>query len=271
MMVQFEVTTRCNFDCFYCAGRTMRQGDLAYETFVHLLGPYVERHEVPAIVSLQGEGEPTLHKEFFRMAEYVRAIGSIPYTITNGTYKHPERFVGLFPAVGVSVDSLDESAAIKIGRYNLPRVVSFVQALAPYLTVVVHSVANRVHTPRIADWCKKNGYRHVVQPLQRKQDYSRRYMPSAPLPEVRRGFSCEYLKQKKMRYYTLDGIAMPCCFIKDANAFEGIDTMLRHQEKGTWPTVCVGCRYGEQANFSGKHRETPGDSKDLAATGLRTS
>src|SRR5581483_11858571 len=108
MMLQFEITTRCNFDCFYCAGRAMRQGDMPFGTFKDLLGCHVARNGVPSRVSLQGEGEPTLHHDFFRMAEYVRALGSTPYTITNGTYKHPERFVGLFPRVGVSVDTLDE-------------------------------------------------------------------------------------------------------------------------------------------------------------------
>ena len=36
MMVQFEITTRCNFDCFYSAGRAMRQGNMSYETFAAL-------------------------------------------------------------------------------------------------------------------------------------------------------------------------------------------------------------------------------------------
>lgn len=37
MRTQLEITTRCNFDCFYCSGREMRQGDMHYETFTGLI------------------------------------------------------------------------------------------------------------------------------------------------------------------------------------------------------------------------------------------
>jgi molybdenum cofactor biosynthesis enzyme MoaA len=60
-MLQFEITTRCNFTCFYCAGRHMRQGDMLYETFAALLERDIAIHGVPNVVPLQGEGEPTLH------------------------------------------------------------------------------------------------------------------------------------------------------------------------------------------------------------------
>jgi len=244
MMVQFEITTRCNFDCFYCAGRHMRQGDMPYETFTALLERDIATHGTPDVVSLQGEGEPTLHHDFLRMAEFVRDKGATPYTITNGTYKHPERLIGLFPKVGVSVDTLDEAAGEKIGRHNLPRVLSFIEALAPHLEVVVHSVTDRQHTPRIAKWCKERGLQHLMQPLQRKPDYSRYYAKAAatsPPPQGR--FSCGYLAHPRMRYYNLDGLEMPCCFIKDTGVYEGMVAMARHQEAGTWPKCCTGCRY----------------------------
>ncbi len=244
MMLQFEITTRCNFDCFYCAGRAMRQGDMSYDAFKELLERHVTRHGAPSLVSLQGEGEPTLHHDFFRMAECIRAVGSTPYTITNGTYKHPGRFIGVFPRVGVSVDTLDEREAVKIGRYNLPRVISFIESLAPHLAVVVHTVESRLHTPAVADWCRKNGYAHVIQPLQRKPDYGRRYLSPAQVPVAQGNFSCAYLSQPRMRYYTLDGLEMPCCFIKDTAGYAGIEALQRHQAQGTWPSVCVGCRHG---------------------------
>lgn len=243
LLLQIEITTRCNFDCFYCAGRAMRQGDLSFAAFTEILDGHIARYGVPNTVSLQGEGEPTLHHDFFRMAEHVRALAGTPYTITNGTYKHPERFIGLFPRVGVSIDSLDALAAAKIGRYNLPRVLSFVEALAPHVQIVIHSVAHRVHTPVIAAWCRAHGYRHMVQPLQSKADYSRRYLPAAE-PHVPPGrFSCVYLERIRMRYYTLGGTEMPCCFIKDESQFPGIEAMRRQQAQGVSPICCAGCRF----------------------------
>jgi len=109
--LQIELTTRCNFDCFYCAGRDMPQVDMSFELFEQRLQEHIAKHGVPTEVSLQGEGEPTLHRDFFRMAERVRDIGSVPYTITNGTHKYPERFIGLFPRLGVSVDTMNEEEA----------------------------------------------------------------------------------------------------------------------------------------------------------------
>ena len=54
MFAQIEITTRCNFDCFYCAGRLMRQGDMPYETFTWLIDQHIAKYGVPGVVSLQG-------------------------------------------------------------------------------------------------------------------------------------------------------------------------------------------------------------------------
>ena len=243
MMVQIEITTRCNFDCFYCAGRLMRQGDMAYDLFSAILNSHIARYGIPDTVSLQGEGEPTLHPDFFRMAELTRQMGSKPYTITNGSYKHPEQFIGLFDQIGVSVDTLDPSIAMQIGRHNLPRVLAFATALAPRIKILIHSVAHQDHTPAIAAWCQQHGFVHIVQPLQTKADYSRRYMKQTSVAEPPFPFSCSYLTQPRMRYYNLDGIEMPCCYIKDASSYEGLDAMFQHQSQGSWAPSCVGCRY----------------------------
>jgi hypothetical protein len=206
-------------------------------------------------VSLQGEGEPTLHPDFFLMADEVRAIGSRPYTITNGSYRRPEHFIGRFPEVGLSIDTLDEGAANEIGRYNLPRVLAFAEALRLHLTVVVHSVAHQPHTAKVAAWCEAYGLPHIIQPLQPKADYASRY-PSlvAGTPSVRR-FSCRHLSQPFMRYFALDGTEMPCCYIKDTATYPGLAVMHEHQRSGTWPTSCIGCRFG---SVRGEDAASPG-------------
>jgi pyruvate-formate lyase-activating enzyme len=249
-LLQFEVTARCNFECFYCAGREMRQSDMPYDMFTALVDRHIATYGMPKVVSLQGEGEPTLHHYFLRMAEFVRDRGATPYTITNGTYKHPERLVGLFPEIGVSIDTLDEAAARKIGRCNLPRVLSFIEALAPHATIVIHSVAHKEHTPPIAQWCRRHGYRHRVQPLQTKPDYSRRYRSGSPPRAPQARFSCGYPAQPRMRYYVLDGLELPCCYIKDTSAYEGMAAMMRHQQAETWAKCCEGCRFGQKSPSS---------------------
>lgn len=223
----------------------MRQGDMSLARFETLLSKHIQLYGPPELVSLQGEGEPTLHPKFFDMARHTRALGIEPYTITNGSYRHPEHFVGLFSKVGVSVDTLDEITASHMGRHNLPRVLEFIQNLAQGVKVVIHSVAHEIYTPPVALWCAEHRYQHVVQPLQTKADYRRRYSDfiAAESPNSVR-FSCPYLTTVRMRYYALDGTEMPCCYIKDSTQYRGLADMMQRQEMGEWPSSCNGCRFG---------------------------
>lgn len=222
----------------------MPQGDMSFETFAEILDRHIARYGMPLYVSLQGEGEPTLHRDFFRMAEHVRAKGSQPYTITNGTSKHPERFIGLFERIGISVDTLDPARAEKIGRYNLPAVLSFIDALAPHMQIIIHSVLLGPDIQNVAHWCLSRGFEHIVLPLQGKDDYRRHY-PKLSLPDFKpERFACPWLQTQRMRFYTLDQQELPCCFIKDVTAYPGLDGMFAHQQAGTWPAPCRGCQHG---------------------------
>jgi len=68
--LQIEPTTRCNFICGFCAGRHMPQQNMALDVFERALSSvHGLRH-----VELQGEGEPMLHPDFFRMGEMIRRL-----------------------------------------------------------------------------------------------------------------------------------------------------------------------------------------------------
>ena len=217
---------------------------MSYATFEECLQQHIEKYGVPAQVSLQGEGEPTLHRDFFRMAERVRELGSRPYTITNGTYKHGERFIGLFPSIGVSIDSLDANQAESIGRFNLPRVLEFIEALRNHVRIIVHTVAVSTDIQAIANWCRNRKLEHQIQALQTKSDYRYRYAERAvSVQSINARFNCPYLAQPFMRYYSVEGAELPCCFIKDMKSFPGMDAMYDHQRRGTLLPCCQGCRY----------------------------
>jgi hypothetical protein len=178
---QLEITTRCNFSCFYCAGRSMPQQDMEWRTFEAIVDGIPR---LGSMVSLQGEGEPSLHPGFYDMAEYVAARGHRPYSI-----------------LGQPLDALRA-------------------------------------------WVKDRGFgNHVVQPLERKDDYAKRYVVTPPRRLHPPGPStCRFLAQNVMRFYTWKGQELPCCFIKDTSGIASIPELKRSLESGSTPPGCSGCR-----------------------------
>jgi MoaA/NifB/PqqE/SkfB family radical SAM enzyme len=241
--MQVEVSTRSNFDCFYCAGREMAQGDMPLEQFRAIIDGHVARYGVPRRLSLQGEGEPTLNRDFFAMAAYARAVGAEPFTITNGSYKYPEHFLADFRQVGVSIDTLNADEAAGIGRHNLERVLNFVDSLHGRLELTIFTVAVSASAQQVRHWCRERGLRHMVQPLQGKDDYSRRYPQRIQLRRQPTEFRCTYLEQDRMRYYDLAGREMPCCFIKDASKFESVSALRTDLASRMAPSACLGCAH----------------------------
>lgn len=242
---QIEVTTRCNFDCFYCAGRDMVQQDMPWERFAAIVdgiaGP-------GATVSLQGEGEPSLHPRFWDMVAHVKQRGHVPYTILNGSRIDAARIAANFPAIAVSVDTLDEAVAERIGRHNLPKVLLHLAEL------VLAMGANRIEImtvdlgqplQAVRRWAREAGFRrHVVQPLQPKADYGRRYPVRGPRPLASRGpMGCRFVERDLMRFYPLQGVALPCAFIKDATGIESVEGLKAQLGRGQVPVGCTGCTH----------------------------
>ena len=261
---QLEITTRCNYGCFYCAGRDMPQQDMAWDTFTDIVdGIDTSGSEGGATVSLQGEGEPTLHPRFWDMVAYVHRKGHMPYSIINGSRVDVARVARWFPQIGVSLDTLDPAIAEKIGRYNLPKVLANLEALCAAMgpqRIVLMTVNLGQTLDELKAWAQQRGFAsHVVQPLKTKADYARRYekhlvravptglqtAQAAAAPEIAAAApvprSCRFLHQDLMRYYTVTGLALPCCFIKDTEGIESIASLQTSLAQGHVPKGCAGC------------------------------
>jgi MoaA/NifB/PqqE/SkfB family radical SAM enzyme len=255
-MAQIEVTTICNFDCYYCAGREMAQRHMDMAVFERVLAQFVP--STGMTVSLQGEGEPTLHPAFWDMARAVRARGLRVTTITNGSRVDAAQFARGLHRVGVSVDTFDADEARRIGRYNLPKVLAnlelLVQAMGP-ARITVHTVQYGQDLEPLQAYLKALGVqRHIVQRLQVKDDYVRHYKPQSggdgtrPVVMVPRAapalerYSCSFLDTPRMRYFDIEGREMPCCFIKDASVYTSIDDLRQTLARRLVPPACAGCR-----------------------------
>lgn len=79
--MNLEPTTRCNFNCWYCIGRHMKQADIDVDGFARAL----ENFPSLEILALVGEGEPLLHKGFFDMVRLAKEKGIRVATISNGS------------------------------------------------------------------------------------------------------------------------------------------------------------------------------------------
>lgn len=252
--VQIELTTICNFACFYCAGRDMPQRHMEMAVFERIVGrlPPATSGAGQVTVSLQGEGEPTLHPRFWEMVDAVRATGHQTYTITNGTRVDVDLFNAGLTSVGVSIDTVDPQEADRIGRFNLPRVLANFEALLKVMgpdRVVVHTVHYGQAVAPVQAYLRQLGVRrHIVQPLQVKDDYARRYADQAQAvlqqlaPPPVTHFKCGFLDTPRMRFFDIDGREMPCCFIKDASVYTSIDDLRQQLTGRRVPSACAGCR-----------------------------
>lgn len=105
--LNIEPTTRCNFNCWYCVGRHMKQEDIDVNNFAKVLDNF------PSVktIALVGEGEPLLHKDFFTMAHMAKDRGIRVMIISNGSAFSQSVIKKICEAqiayIGISIDSTD--------------------------------------------------------------------------------------------------------------------------------------------------------------------
>ena len=127
--LQIEPTTRCNFTCGFCCGRSMTQSDLDFELFERTLAkfPHVR------YVELQGEGEPLLHPRFFDMLAAARSRGILVSMITNGSLLTAEAVTqivaGGVEKVSISIESADPAKFRQIRGGKLEKVIEGIARL----------------------------------------------------------------------------------------------------------------------------------------------
>jgi len=105
--LNIEPTTRCNFKCWYCVGRHMKQDDINVDNFSRMLDNFPTVHTI----ALVGEGEPLMHKGFFTMARLARDRGKRVMIISNGSTLSRSNIKKLceneIAYVSISIDSID--------------------------------------------------------------------------------------------------------------------------------------------------------------------
>ncbi len=143
MTLKIEPTTRCNFECGFCYGRHLQQGDLGLQAFESVL----ERFADIRAIELTGEGEPLLNKDIYKFIALSSQRGMITHITTNGSALNDQNIERLLDAglssIAVSMESLDPKRFARFrpgGELNkvkngIKRVVAAARARKANLTV----------------------------------------------------------------------------------------------------------------------------------------
>jgi MoaA/NifB/PqqE/SkfB family radical SAM enzyme len=196
-MINIEPTTRCNFNCWYCVGREMRQADIKLEDF----GRMLENYPTVKTIALVGEGEPLMHKEFFEMAQMAKDRGIRVMIISNGSAFSQSVIKQLCETevayVSISIDSFD-AATFASSRIegDLEKVLSGIRKLRDYRdangfkfpkialkgTLFSHTMDQ---LPGIVDMAKASGVEifESFQALNPMKNYVRIY-PQGQIPQL---------------------------------------------------------------------------------------
>lgn len=246
MNYQIEITTRCNYSCLYCSGRHMEQKDMSWDTFLETIKEVRPKDEV----SLQGEGEPTLWPHFKQAVLYLKAKQVNLYSILNGTILDCKLIADNFPTIGVSLDSLNEQECNNLGRHYLPKVLRNLKELKkamPASRINIHTTDYGQDLTKLKLFVKAEGYRHLIQKLQVKEDYTRHYSGAIEKPVMfytnrSEPMTCDFLSSPRLRYFTVEAVELPCCLIKDARGWPGKEAVRASVESGNIVPWCLGCR-----------------------------
>lgn len=200
-------------------------------------------------ISLQGEGEPILSQSIWAMAKLAKRCSIPTYTITNAAYRLTDTLAckidSHFDRIGISLDTINVNFAQRIGRVDLPRTLntfeSLVERLGPHRIDVYTVALSRKSVDEVRRYVADfSGIGHIIQPLQSKDDYQINYRihENNAEPEYR----CRFMEQDIMRFFNVDGIPMPCCYIKNTEKFQSIAHMESEFSANQVPDCCTGCR-----------------------------
>jgi len=193
--LNIEPTTRCNFSCWYCVGRHMKQEDIRVEDFERML----DNFPTLRTIALVGEGEPLMHKGFFKMARAAVARGIRVVTLSNGSTFSSSNVRKICEAgityISISIDSFDAAtfASSRIGG-KLQQVLNGIRRLRDYRDhhgyqypkiavkgTLFHSTQNEL--PRIAALAKEYGV-EIFESFQVLNPMST-YVPIYPSEKIR--------------------------------------------------------------------------------------
>lgn len=122
--VQVEPTTKCNFNCTFCCGRYMKQGNLSISTFKKIFS------KVPDIshIELQGEGEPFIHPQLFDMVNIAKEKGANSSVITNGSFLSKVNIEKILSSeietIHCSIESANPKVFQQIRGYNINEIIN---------------------------------------------------------------------------------------------------------------------------------------------------
>jgi MoaA/NifB/PqqE/SkfB family radical SAM enzyme len=127
--LQMEPTTRCNFSCWFCCGRHLKQEDLPPDVAKKVM------QSIPTLQAMmfQGEGEPLLYRQWYDIVTLARNMGINVSMISNGSLLTKRNIDGILDAsvgqVHISIESTDPNMFKSIRGGNLENILSGVRLL----------------------------------------------------------------------------------------------------------------------------------------------
>ena len=132
-VLNIEPTTHCNFSCWYCVGREMKQDHLTMDNYIKILDNFPELE----VVALVGEGEPILNPDFLDMVKIAKDRGLRVVSLSNGSVFSKNNIPKICDSgldyIGISIDSTDpETFASSRIDGDLNQVLKCIKALSDY-------------------------------------------------------------------------------------------------------------------------------------------